>query len=294
MPVGAENCLNGMDDDCNGDVDCADAACAGPVSCVPAPTGASLGYFPLMGSTCAAGYEPVTLNQGLSAAPQCTGCTCTPDTADCDASLGPSYPGMCPGFQIDGQTYNVFSSHCEAVLTTSNSTQVHFYSVRGLATCTAGGTGVLSPPTWDSTRTFCELKAGKGCASGSVCAPQDMMATANCTRLSGAQSCTAALGTSMGGAPWSPSFTDQRQCHCQCSFGLSSCSQARIRVYSAGNCTGTSADLDSGAEGDNCALPFKPVSGQIVGGGPGTDQCPVDAPTSGELLPDSPRTICCQ
>jgi hypothetical protein len=47
MPTGAEECLNGQDDDCNGDVDCADAACsAGPFACVTAPTGASLGYFP--------------------------------------------------------------------------------------------------------------------------------------------------------------------------------------------------------------------------------------------------------
>jgi hypothetical protein len=191
-----------------------------------------------------------------------------------------------------GATDNVFSSHCENI--DPNSTQVHYYSVRGLATCTAGGTGVLSPPTWQATRTFCELKVGKGCASGQVCAPQNSPATATCTRLSGGQACTAGLGTSMGG-PWSPSYTDQRQCHCQCSFGLSSCGQAHIRLFNGANCSGTSVDLDgSGAEGDNCGLPFSPVSAQIVGGGPGTNQCPVDAPTSGELLPDSPRTICCQ
>jgi hypothetical protein len=245
-----------------------------------------------MGDTCAAGYTPVKLNQGLKADAQCTGCTCTPKTADCDASLVASYPGTCPGFQTTGLSYNVFSSHCESV--SPNSQQLHFYSVRGLATCTAGGTGVLSPPTWDVTRTFCELKkAGKGCKSGEVCAPKGGTEAATCTRLSGDQACGTGLGTAMG-EPWSPGFTDQRQCTCQCSFGISSCGAAHIQVYSGANCTGTAADLGSGADGNSCATPFTPVSGRIVGGAPGTDQCPVDAPVSGEAVANTPRTICCR
>jgi hypothetical protein len=291
-PTGAEDCLNGQDDDCNGDVDCADAACsAGPFACVTAPTGASLGYFTTM-ADCAAGYEPVTLSQGLTAAPECTGCTCTPDTVDCDSSLGASTPGTCPGDQVSGQTYVVLSSKCQAVA--PNSTQVHYYSVRGLSTCTPGGTGVLSSPTWMSTRTFCELKVGKGCGNGQVCAPQNSTDTAVCTRLSGQQACTAALGTSMGGEPWSPSYTDERQCQCQCSFGNPSCGAAHIRLFSGGNCTGQTVDLGSGAaDGNHCTIPFTPVSGQIVGGSPNGNSCPVNAFAFGDLLPDSPRTICC-
>jgi hypothetical protein len=206
--------------------------------------------------------------------------------------LGASYPGTCPGFQIQGQTYNVFSSQCQGV--SPNSTQIHYYSVRGLSTCTAGGVGVLSPPTWQATRTFCELKVGGGCSSGQVCAPRSTTTAATCTRLSGDQSCTAAVGTSVGG-PWSPSYTDERQCHCQCSFGISSCGAAHIRLYSGANCSGSSVDMGPGSDqGDNCSLPFIPVSGQIVGGGPGTNQCPVDAAVSGQALPDDPRTICCR
>jgi hypothetical protein len=151
---------------------------------------------------------------------------------------------------------------------------------------------VLSTPAWADTRTFCQLKVGKGCGNAEVCAPQNSTETAICTRLSGTQACTAALGTTMG-EPWSPGYTDERQCHCQCGFGISSCGAARIRVYSGGNCTGQMVDLGAGAEGDHCTLAFTPISGQIVGGGPGTDQCPVDAPISGELVPDSPGAICC-
>ena len=35
VPSGAEECLNGVDDDCDGDIDCADSECAVPVQCVP-------------------------------------------------------------------------------------------------------------------------------------------------------------------------------------------------------------------------------------------------------------------
>jgi hypothetical protein len=176
-----------------------------------------------------------------------------------------------------------------------DSTQIHYYSVHGLSTCTAGGTGVLSTPTWTTTRTFCQLKVGKGCGTGEVCAPQTSASMATCTRLSGQQACPARLGTSMGGEPWSPSFTDERQCQCQCGFGMPSCGAAHIRVFSGAGCNGTAVDLGSCAtDGNHCSLPFKPVSGQIVGGSPDGNSCPVDAFAYGDLLPDSPRTICCR
>ena len=45
VPTGAENCFNGVDDDCNGHVDCDDPACgSGVAQCVALdPTAAPIG-----------------------------------------------------------------------------------------------------------------------------------------------------------------------------------------------------------------------------------------------------------
>jgi hypothetical protein len=280
-PVGGETGAGGAED-------------VGPCDCVPAPSGAALGYFPAPGAMCEAGYDEITLHQGLSSPSECTGCTCTPATADCDAGVIAHQTGTCPGFQTTGLLYNVFGSGCQPV--TVNSTSVHHYSIRGLAECTAGGVGVPAPASWTATRTFCQLKTGAGCASGSLCVPTGMSTDdASCTRLSGTQACDPGLGTAMGSA-WSPGFTDERTCSCQCSFGISGCGNARIQLFSQANCQGTSTYLGSGsgAEGDVCTLPFTPQSGIITGGLPGTNECPVNQFAIGEATPDSPRTICCR
>ena len=79
VPTGAESCTNGVDDDCNGLVDCADPACAkqGYTCATPAPTGWD---FVALDATSQTGC-PATLTQknvdvDPANTPAVCGCTC--------------------------------------------------------------------------------------------------------------------------------------------------------------------------------------------------------------------------
>ena len=113
VATGAEQCLNGLDDDCNGDIDCADAACAGPVECVPAPGNATPSTFVAMDADCPNGYSPVTLQRGLSASTDCTGCTCVSPQTICTSGVYAHGTFQCGGSQYTGLLYNVYNDSCQ-------------------------------------------------------------------------------------------------------------------------------------------------------------------------------------
>jgi hypothetical protein len=111
---------------------------------------------------------------------------------------------------------------------------------------------------------------------------------------------TAGEGTCPGVMPgastdtWYTDFSDERECNqCQCGFGISKCIGGAIQVYSAAQCTGSTAQLGNGAQGDSCnMLPFTPASAKLLGT-PESTSCPPNAYPSGELKPTEPKTVCC-
>src|SRR5262245_6605414 len=73
---GPEMCFNGIDDDCNGKIDCEDTACGPVAACVP-DRGASVGVLVDAGKPCPAGTsEGPTLHDGLDGGDGCLGCAC--------------------------------------------------------------------------------------------------------------------------------------------------------------------------------------------------------------------------
>lgn len=287
-PTSAEDCFNGFDDDCNGDVDCEDAACAGPAECVPVPSGAGLGAFLEMGS-CPAGTTAVAMHQGLVADPMCTGCSCAPLDSYCDSSI----VGLnCSTSATVGVSYNLFSNSCQNT-SPANAGSIRFYSIRGFAECTPQGTPLPSPASWTQSSTFCQVDAlGAGCPTGQRCVAKT--AAPSCSIRSGDVACTGDYPTATG-EPWSSDYVDERECGmCQCSFGISSCTGGSIQVFSAPNCQGSMVTLAGGGlQGDNCEVGFTPASGRLTGS-PASTSCEPQNYPSGELKPKDSNTICCQ
>ena len=288
VATGAEDCFNGKDDDCDGDTDCADSACTSSSQCVPDSTGAELGTLIQMGSSCPTGYSAVTLHRGLVVDPYCTGCSCGVASTYCVTSIVGHGNFACPSFTTSGPSYNMFSTSCSAI---SPGTSVHYYAVASFTDCTASGTATPSSVQWTETGTFCKAdRVGKGCKSGLSCVPK--ATSAACARKTGSTTCSGAYGASTG-AVWNGGVNDTRTCGtCQCAGGYGTCNNAGIQVYDGVGCGGNPVALP-GTEGDNCALPFAPGSGRVVGA-PVATQCVANVYPSGEVKEADPSTVCCQ
>lgn len=289
VPAGAEDCFNGLDDDCNDEVDCEDPACGAGAICVPRPQGGKLGDFAAMGG-CAPGIAGLELYQGLSAAADCQGCSCVFDSAGCDAGIYGFGAKTCPGFDFATQLYNVFDTSCQPL---PGDPRVHYYSIRGLAMCTPQGSPTLAPATWSAQAAFCPAeRVGGGCGESAACVPPE--AAPRCVLLEGEnQACPPGYTEDTNGA-WYEGFDDQRECTpCQCGFGIGACTGARIEVYSGAACTGTAATLSNGEEGNNCGLAFAPMSARIIGS-PDVNSCDAQTFPTGELTELGPHTVCCR
>jgi len=288
VKTGVEDCYNGKDDDCNGATDCADSACTPTSTCVPDATDAELGTLLQTGSACPTGYTAVTLHRGLSADPVCAGCSCSVSGLYCHTSIVGHGTFACPSFQTSGNSYNMFSNSCQPI---NPGTSTHHYDVASFTECAASGTATPSPAKWGETSTFCKAdRVGRGCKSGSSCVPK--ATTVACARKAGDTACTGAYSKSAG-AVWSGGVDDTRTCGaCQCAGGWGTCNNAGATLYSGVNCTGASQTI-SGVQGDDCALPFAPASGQVTGA-PVANACVPNTYPGGEIKEKDPSTVCCQ
>ncbi len=291
VPTGDEECLNGLDDDCNGDIDCADAECAGPVACVPGSGDAKPSTFAASAGSCPAGYSPVTLQRGLTAPMTCTGCTCVSPQTYCLAGVYAHGANTCPSSQYTGQLYNVYTNSCQPLPADRN---LYMFAVDSFTECTAQGTPVPSPTAWGETRVLCVAdETGGGCPSGEVCAPA--ITTASCVMTEGSTDCSGALPDDTGGQ-WFTGVTDDRTCGaCDCPFnyGSGTCGGGTIVGYNGPNCTGSSETIGNGTQGSACGLMFAPVSGRVSGTASG-GSCQPRAYTTGAATETGPRTVCCE
>ncbi|HEY6078909.1 MAG TPA: hypothetical protein VIW29_08900, partial [Polyangiaceae bacterium] len=230
----------------------------------------------------------------LNAPFECSGCSCTPVSSYCDAGLTGHQPGHCD-YQTMGLLYNMYSNSCQPVL--PNTTSVHYWTTRGIADCTPAGTGTPGAVTWDATETFCSLeKVGGGCPSKMVCVASSVAATPpDCKRSTGQAQCSGDYPTSSGGT-WYTGADDPRTCQCSCGNGFGACNSGYIQVFSGDGCTGTAHSLGdgSGAEGNDCAMPFVPRSGRIASGTSAVTACPAQGSAIGDVTGQAPSTICCQ
>jgi hypothetical protein len=287
VPSGAEDCFNGIDDDCNGAIDCADSACNPIVECVEKAPGFSVGTEVASGAACPAHYDAssTSLNQGLNAPAGCTGCTCTPSLV-CASTLNTL--STCGG--AAGTTYSVNSATCN--------TSVNITTMAASAdpivvqkNCLQGGVPATQALTWTTQQKFCETQPmGGGCPSGSVCVAK---APKHCALAASPASCPGNYAPE-GGGTWYTGVSDARSCgsSCTCSNPTGgSCGTSFIRAYiSTTNCTGSS---DTFVQGQNCGLDTPLRSAKVILQGETLPTCMVGNTMTGAATPTGAQTLCC-
>jgi hypothetical protein len=175
-----EQCHNGIDDDDDSLVDCADPECTTSICAPPAPVGwdgpapLSLG---LGGPSCPAALTPLGSGTGaITATPaSCNACDCTsPAGGDCDLGTTTIYDSSnsCGG-PIEEILVPSAPNQCESFNMSDPQAQAEsdVIDVDAPGSCTAsGGEATLTNPSFAEPAELCTGSVGAGC-SGDVCVP---------------------------------------------------------------------------------------------------------------------------
>jgi hypothetical protein len=307
VPTGQENCYDGIDNDCNGNIDCADDACSPVAQCVAVdPKLGPLGNSLIGGATCPS-YAPTgkVLDGGLIAA-GCTGCACAAGTAAiaCSTTLSsfdtaavcsdPTAPGRAAAGTVDSTAPGCITPDWAASSTGALfGFQMDPFQAKLSGACAPTGTPTKGPPTWSTGAKFCSIpRAGGGCPSGQACVPRELAAAGTCALLDGAQTCPAGLRQGV----WYTGFVDGRSCGaCTCSAPTGGdCNSTLIAIDGDSICRGVTGYLRSSSPRLCVASPTGLVSpGVAFSGTPVAPTCRAVAPMSGELTATGAQTLCC-
>ena len=243
-PTGAENCFDGIDNDCNGKIDCADPACgSGVAQCVALdPTSAPIGLLSGGTGPCSTAlYDQATAIFANQNQLSCTtivagqGCSCKPGPVSCSTTLaGFKTLAECTGNTSSGEAAGNFATDqdnaCTAGVppwTTDAMGDIYGIAVTtfvaSAGACTPSGTPNVPKFGFGVSANFCATKSvGGGCGAGQVCVPTTGSAGA-CQLFDGQKT------TCPGGAPAVPWYTG--------SSGSASCGPC-----TCGSPTGASCD----------------------------------------------------
>jgi hypothetical protein len=197
---GIENCLNGLDDDGDNLIDCADPNCNAGFTCTPPPPDGWVGPVALWQGTAAPsptvcsdnGFQQVaaTLFAGVIAAPaMCAGCVCdSPVDVSCpEARISFSASATCAA-PLTGLT--IPSNLCHAFLLPIDARSVRWESVAaqgGFCSPSTNGESTLPPLRWSRHAAACfNSTPGGGCSTG-TCQPRP-------TAPLGSRTCIAQVG----------------------------------------------------------------------------------------------------
>jgi hypothetical protein len=249
---GSESCINNIDDDDDGMIDCQDSDCVtfscavvqspwkGPVFLYDGAYATAPDCSALPGSLEYEGYNGL-----MFSAPSCSGCSCGSPTVSC--ALAPLV-----GYADTGcATGQLISTPQPAPPTCGGTGGTGILGVKAAApaasgSCApAGGAIILDPYTWDTAGVACQpSQQGGGCAGQGVC-------VGNAPASFGPKPCVYRNGDQPCPAPYDVKhvFTDEafdsRACSaCQCAApsGSGSCT-ATTHVYTQANCLGTLVDV---------------------------------------------------
>ncbi len=284
-------CFDGVDNDCDGLVDCADPDCAAGAQCVPAVGSAfTLGITVNAASFCPAMFSARSVvNEGLAPVgadcPTST-CSCTPSMS-CSSGVT-SWPASgCSGESDANSAAAVcrnFNVSAPTVGLSSDPTIIN-----GGGSCGVGGTSARSGTAWASTQRFCQTSAiGGGCAPGNVCVPK--LSVATCAVADGQVACDPGY-TEMTG-PWYTDFTDGRSCACACGAASGGACGTTIGIYTSTDCSGTPA-VTMNANQSLCTAAGTYHTTKILGVTQPTCGAPSTTLT-GALMPTGRQTLCCR
>jgi hypothetical protein len=309
-----EDCLDGVDNDDDGLVDCADPVCQPDHECVPLPPVPSswTGYYILDTQLfpaeppplCPDGENPEILFEGPGAPARCSACGCDAPGGSCthpemglwtntsscsgipDYALAPA-DGNCHGFPVNcGST----CSSDQRVQITQSST------LSGASSCAPSGGAATLTPLWNSEHHACGMpvRGGGGCDTGMACVSKGESFGGACVRRDGDEMCP----TEWQQVVAYQSADDTRDCSaCTCDASGVACTGGSFVVSDDGSCNGGSTP-DVTVSGTSCVSVQQHLDGFTASyqanAGTVTGSCVPDggAPVGG-VTPHGPVTFCC-
>ncbi|HEY2511320.1 MAG TPA: hypothetical protein VGI39_10710 [Polyangiaceae bacterium] len=301
-----EDCSNGVDDDCNGKVDCGDPACQPAFLCAAvAPAGWS-GPVDLFDAdsgvppACASPYAAAAFDGTADpiAPPATCGCTCNPpSSATCGSvTVGfffdSSCKNACTGTPVTVTPGGACVTGCPGALTMRASPP----AATG-GTCTGNASKSVPPLGWGHTARACApgtTDAPGGCGAGALCVarPPAPFAPALCVWRAGDLACPA--GPYAVRSVYYAGANDTRDCTaCTCDASGQTCSAAQISTYADGECPSNPAGT---ILGDGSCV-SAPGSTSVVRAGPSSPSAsgctPKPVSATGTVVPTGATTVCC-
>jgi hypothetical protein len=305
----AEDCTNGIDDDCNGAIDCADPACSAGFVCIALPPAGWSGPGILYEGTGGGGEDapsaadcppafPTDAFDGTRAptapAAACT-CSCAPP-AGVTCAVGASfyYDSACANLcETEPLALNACVATCSGA-----QTMMVVESVTATGSCAPQGTSQVTPPVWGSTARICasspSLDAPGGCPAGQACVakPPTGFDSGGCLWQSGDIPCPDASATRK---VYLTGATDTRGCSaCTCSApnGVT-CASTSVTTFSDAACTDTLSPVigdGSCVSAPGGAHAIEATTSTTAAQGSCT---PSVATPLGSFTPTGATTICC-
>jgi hypothetical protein len=272
--VPESDCLDGIDNNGDGQVDCADPTCTS-VICVPGVgVGNEVGVF--TAASCPADYGPAQALHQTLIVPSCSACGCTP-IVTCtatvsirtDTNCGASVFASAQLTTVELQGSGVIGHPCGNLSSPWNGFGNNVYATwsapmrMGLSTASAGSSSA-SGASWDSasSMSFCPARISpsqNACAPAHVCVRMPSPAPA-CARVPGVDQACPGDYSSGTHATWYSDFTDAHSCSCDnCTVtNHGDCGGSIGSAWlSANNCTANPNDINDGLNyiggGASCA-----------------------------------------
>ncbi len=300
--VPPEDCGNGVDDDGDGKIDCADEDCAARTCLGEAPDGWSGPVALYVGAdkppACSGDYAQAAMRGGTGASgdpAQCSTCTCTASSGCASyLSFGAATQSDCS----DAACVATADTGCVELSSSCLSGSGSSFYLKtqlppGIGGCEPSAqTPTITDPTWEQNVLACApadtLRRG-GCSPGNVCAPQGPFAGPYCIVQQGDVACPA--GPYSDKRVYYTAINDTRDCSpCSCD---SDCSYS-WNVYDDAD-TSCGSALASKTSAGEC-VPVTPSSGKVRVGVAitGSGGCtPGGGTPEGSAQADTPFTACC-
>jgi hypothetical protein len=306
-----ENCTNGIDDNCNGLVDCADPMCkTAGFACTAAaiPPGWTLVAFSATTRpVCPAVYgAEQAVVSGVSGAADTCGCTCSGTSATCGGQdVYIAYP---PGNAcVSGNSIGVNTNNGACSSISTSISNMGFYTLftapaptpaSQQGTCSGSGKVTATPaPTFNAGATCAQpAQLGAGCSAG-VCAPPTGMPFKACVAHAGSVACpTFGFTQQVLASTGSPGYVDMRSCGSRpCATALNCETFTNVALFSNGTCAGGPAfnvTNGCGMAGGSANIGSYQV-GFTTSGDPTCQPTGASPPTGSVTLDSHVETICC-
>jgi hypothetical protein len=303
VPTGAENCTDGIDNDCNGVADCADPACQPQFQCVPGvpPTWTRAVLNESGRTACPTGYtgaRDVIVDPNLS--PATCACTCGAATVTCNAgsftvSGGPNDAECATAREAPFPTNN---GTCRALSVTVPASTSLRIAAAPPSSATCGVNQSTTLPAQKNGRTCDGSNMGSaGCAPGNVCVRRAPAPYTQCIRRPGRQTCP---GTFPNAKLTATSLTDTRACStCVCGAQNAVCANATVSIFGNETCSAAPAGASTATLDGTCREVTSALGSVEVRSyrynATGTATCAKtqDATPIGSAVPVGEETVCC-